>query len=26
LLYVWSLLLFFQVINCIYFMPRVRRE
>lgn len=26
LLYVWSLLLFFQVINCIYFMPRVHRE
>lgn len=26
LLYVWSLLLFLQVINCIYFMPRVSRD
>lgn len=26
ILYVWSLLLFLQVINCIYFMPRVDRD
>jgi len=26
ILYVWSLLLFLQIINCIYFMPRVSRD